>query len=191
MKKNIKKKDVLFIEGKKIYLRPIKKSDINNGWLRWINDPELRYNLLGVFPVSEKDLTSYFEAQKLPHSVMFAICDKKSNKYIGNIRLTSIDFINKNCRFGRLIGEQKFRNKGVGTEALILALRYGFETLGMNKMSTLVLAKNTASIKSNLRVGLKKEGLHKKSIFKKGKFFDEIFFSILANDFYKKYGSKN
>jgi len=78
----------------------------------------------------------------------------------------------------------------VGTEALVLALKYGFENLGLNKIYTLVTAENLSSIKSNLKAGLKKEGLHKKSIYKKGKFVDEVFFSILANDFYKKYGRK-
>jgi len=190
MKKNTKKQDIIFIKGKKIYLRPIKENDINNGWLKWINDPELRYNLFGVFPVSEKDLKNYFSTQKLPHSVMFAICENKSKKYIGNIRLSKIDYINKRCTYGRLIGDKNFRGKGVGTEALVLALKYGFENLGLNKIYTLVTAENLSSIKSNLKAGLKKEGLHKKSIYKKGKFVDEVFFSILANDFYKKYGRK-
>ena len=81
MKKNIKKKDTIFMEGKNIYLRPIKESDISNGWLKWINDPDLRYNFFGVFPISEKDLKNYFDTQKLPNSVMFAICERKSNNY--------------------------------------------------------------------------------------------------------------
>ena len=153
MKKNTKKQDIIFIKGKKIYLRPIKENDINNGWLKWINDPELRYNLFGVFPVSEKDLKNYFSTQKLPHSVMFAICENKSKKYIGNIRLSKIDYINKRCTYGRLIGDKNFRGKGVGTEALVLALKYGFENLGLNKIYTLVTAENLSSIKSNLKPG--------------------------------------
>ena len=36
----------------------------------------------------------------------------------------SVDYINKRCTYGRLIGDKNFRGKGVGTEALVLALKY-------------------------------------------------------------------
>ena len=34
------KRDARFIVGKKVYLRPLKKTDIKQGWLDWINDPK-------------------------------------------------------------------------------------------------------------------------------------------------------
>ena len=180
-------KDVKFIVGKYVYLRPIAKSDMHKGWLKWINDPDHRANLFGVFPVTEKDLKNYFNAQKLPESAMFAICIKRNNKYIGNIRLSSIDFVNKRCSFGRLIGDKNSQGKGYGSEALILVLRYAFETLGMNRVYSAIAKENNASFKSNIKVGMKKEGLLKEALFKNGKFIDEIIFSILSKDFFKKY----
>ena len=185
------KNDLRFLDGKKIYLRPLKKSDINDGWLNWINDPDARENLMGYFPVIEKDLKSYFNLQKLPYSAMFAICLKKDNKYIGNIRLSSIDWINKCCAYGRLIGNKGCRGKGYGSEALILILRYGFEVLGMNRMYTSVIKTNKASVKSSLKIGVKKEGILRKASFKQGKFFDRVSLSILAKDFFNKYGKTN
>ena len=181
-------KDVKFIVGKYVYLRPIAKSDIHKGWLKWINDPDLRTNLFGVFPVSDKDLKNYYDTQKLPESVMFAICVKKNNKYVGNIRLSSIDYIHKSCTYGRLIGDKNNRNKGYGTEELILAFRYGFETLGMHRIYSTAMSENKISISNNLKFGMRKEGIQKESILKKGKFVDEVMLSILAKDFFKKYG---
>ena len=98
---------------------------------------------------------------------MFAICIKKNNKYIGNIRLSSIDFVNKSCTFGRLIGDKNSQGKGYGSEALILVLRYAFETLGMNRVYSAIAKENNASFKSNIKVGMKKEGLLKEALFKK------------------------
>ena len=100
------KRDARFIVGKKVYLRPLKKTDVKQGWLDWINDPNSLDNLFGAFPVSEKDLKNYFNAQKLPESAMFGICTVKDNLYIGNARLSRIDWINKCCIYGRLIGHE-------------------------------------------------------------------------------------
>ena len=66
-------KDVKFIVGKYVYLRPIAKSDMHKGWLKWINDPDHRANLFGVFPVTEKDLKNYFNAQKFPELALFVL----------------------------------------------------------------------------------------------------------------------
>ena len=182
------KRDAQFIVGKKVYLRPLKKTDIKQGWLDWINDPNSLDNLFGAFPVSEKDLKNYFDAQKLPESAMFGICTVKDNLYIGNARLSRIDWINKCCIYGRLIGNEDYKNKGYGSEALVLLLRYGFETLGLNRIYSSAIVTNKASIKSNLKVGMKKEGIFREASFKDGRFIDRLALSFLAKDFFKKYG---
>ena len=140
----------------RVYLRNIKRSDIDNGWLKWINDSEALDNLFATFPLHEEDLKNYLRLQKLPHSVMFAICLKDNNEYIGNARLGNIDWINKCSTYGRLIGEKKYKNKGLGSEALVLLLKYGFKTLGLNRIASSALITNKISIKSNIKIGMKK-----------------------------------
>ncbi len=172
----------------KVYLRQIKKKDINNGWLDWINDSAALDNLFATYPINEKDLINYFKLQKLPHSIMFAICLKENNKYIGNARLGNIDWVNKCSTYGRLIGDKKYKGKGLGSEALILLLRYGFQTLGLNRIASSALATNKISIKSNLKIGMVKEGILKEASFKNGKFVDRIQLSMIAKNFFKRYG---
>ena len=57
----------------------------------------------------------------------------------------------------------------------------------MNRVYSSIAKENNASFKSNIKVGMKKEGLLKEALFKNGKFIDEIIFSILSKDFFKKY----
>ena len=176
------------INNFKVYLRQIEKKDIKDGWLNWINDSGALDNLFATFPVNEKDLKNYFNLQKLPNSIMFAICLKENDKYIGNARLGNIDWINKCSTYGRLIGEEKYKNKGFGSQALILLLRYGFITLGLNRIASSALITNTISIKSNLKIGMKKEGILRQASFKNGKFVDRVQLSMLSDDFKKLYG---
>ncbi len=171
----------------KVYLREIRKSDIKNGWLDWINDKASLDNLFSSYPINEKDLYNYFKLQKFPNSVMFAICLKENNQYIGNARLSNIDWVNKSASYGRLIGGNKHKGKGYGSEALILLLRYGFKTLGLNRISSSAIITNKSSIKSNLKIGMVKEGILKEASFKNGKYFHRIQFSMLAKNFIKKY----
>lgn len=186
--KNLINQESKYIIGDNIYLRPIKMKDIANGWMEWINDADLVDGLFGGFPVTEPELKNYFKLQRLPHSVMFAICKLKDNTYIGNGRLSQLDWINRECVYGRLIGNKKAQGKGYGSEALILLLRYAFSVLGMNRVYSSAVVTNKSSIKSNIKIGMTKEGIFREASYKKGKFYDRIAFSFLAREFYKIYG---
>ena len=54
------KKDARFIVGKKVYLRPLKKTDVKQGWLDWINDPNSLDNLFSYLKRNTIQYISYF-----------------------------------------------------------------------------------------------------------------------------------
>lgn len=171
------------LSGEKIYFRPLERSDIDAGWHDWINDHVIRENLDGVFPVNREELERYWEASGPPDSVMFAVCDKKTDQYIGNARLSSIDWINRRCAYGRLIGDKDSRGKGYGTEMLVLLMSYAFLKLGMNRMTTGVVISNEASIRSNEKAGMIREGVQREALWKDGRFQDVISFALVRADY--------
>ena len=173
--------------GERIYFRPLELSDIDNGWQAWINDKNTNEHLNGVYPVNKDELIEYYKNASPPNTVMFAICDKTDNQYIGNARLGSIDWLNRRCTYGRMIGIDKYRGKGYGTEALILLIKYGFLTLGMNRIYSGAIISNEASLKSNEKVGFVKEGVERQSLWKNGKFVDVIALAMTRDDYDKKY----
>ena len=116
--------------GQNVYLRPIESDDIDNGWLDWINDYAVNRNLASRLPVTREGLEQYWAASQPPQAVMFAICLQEDDTYIGNARLSDIDWVNRKCTSGQLIGEQRYRGRGFGSESLVLLFRYGFHELG-------------------------------------------------------------
>tara|TARA_B100000575_G_C22830441_1_gene487589 strand:+ start:113 stop:661 length:549 start_codon:yes stop_codon:yes gene_type:complete len=181
------KNKAIFIEGLKIYLRPLDKKDINLNYLKWINDQKLSNHIeASRFPHTLSDLNKYYLRQKKSkNSVLFAICLKKNHKHIGNCSLTNIDWINRRAQYGRLIGVVNQETKGSGTEALKLLQYYSFKKLNLNSIWTGVSEKNISSIKSNLKAGMKKVGKFPESIFFDGKLVNMICFCLTKKQFEK------
>lgn len=176
-----------FIKGNNVYLRPFKLKDISKKYLNWLNNPEINYGIEARFPVSELEAKNFFkETQGLKNKILFAICDNKSNKHIGNCLISNIDWINRRCRYGRLIGEKNRRKKGIGTEVTKLIQEVVFNKLNLNTMFTGSNETNIASIKSNLNAGMKKEGVSREAIYINGKYYNQINFAITKKDFLKK-----
>jgi RimJ/RimL family protein N-acetyltransferase len=67
-----------------------------------INDPTSTDGLFVSYPVSREELERYYEESQPPNAIMFAICVKENGCYIGNARLSGIEWINHLCAYGRL-----------------------------------------------------------------------------------------
>ncbi len=72
--------------------------------------------------------------------------------------------------------------QGFMTEALREVVRFGFETLGLNRIQAHVMLGNTASDRLLDELGFQEEGLLHEYAFFKGQFHDLKRFSILRSD---------
>lgn len=178
-----------WLVGEKIYLRAIEKSDIDDGWHDWINDPINTVGLWTPNPQGHHHMVDYFDSQQ-DHSrtVMFAICERETGRYIGNARLFDINWIHRICGYGRLIGPRDARGKGLGSDALIQLLRHGFHGLGMNRIWSAAWVQNAQSLSSNDKVGMTREGIAKEFVFKNGEFHDAVYLRMLRSEFDELHG---
>ena len=175
--------------GKRCYLRPMELEDLGSDYLNWINDASSSKYILGSgFPVNKTMLSRYFEENQPPNAVLFAICDVDTDLHFGNARLGHIDWINRSARYGRLIGNADYRGNGYGGEALFLLLKYGFHSLGLNRIWSAANIENSPSRKSNDGVGMIEEGVLREFIWCDGKFHDAMALSMLRSDFDRLYG---
>jgi|ETN02SMinimDraft_4_1059925.scaffolds.fasta_scaffold117388_2 RimJ/RimL family protein N-acetyltransferase len=174
--------------GEKTYLRPLEREDIDNGWHDWINDPEINIHLINPWPQTRESLVDYFEQSTPPNCVMFAICDKETDTYIGNARLSSIDWIHRTALYGRLVGPREYRGGGYGTDALVLLFRYGFHFLGLNRIWSTAWIENDVSLASNDKFGMTREGIMRQAVFKNGDFHDTVILAMLRHDFDRLHG---
>lgn len=168
------------IKGERLYLSPVSVDDAEI-YTKWMNDEDVSEKLGNYYKVR----TLNFEKKWLENEdgYSFAIVLKEDNRLIGNICLLDVNHINQTASLGIFIGEKEDRNKGYGKESIKLLLNYGFNTLNLNNIMLEVFSFNKYAIRTYEKIGFKKIGIRRDSIYRKGKRYDEVFMDILKDDF--------
>jgi RimJ/RimL family protein N-acetyltransferase len=175
---------VIFLEGKRLYLRPHELKDVER-CRKWINNPNIRPFLLLQFPISEAGERAWLESLNSvsnPSDIVFAIVLKRGDRLIGNTGIHRIDWLNRHAMTGAMIGEIDCQGKGYGSEAKELILRYCFNTLGLHRISSSVLANNPRSLAYLKKAGYREEGIQREHFFRNGQWVDEVLLSILEDE---------
>lgn len=171
------------IDGINIYLRIARESDLDD-YFTYLQDPELR--LTGTQrEFTYDEIATWIRKISVINSdrIDFLIFLKKSNELLGEVVLNEIDSINRcaNIRIG--IQGTQHRGKGYGTEAIIQMLRYGFNTINLHRIDLTVFTFNLRAIHVYEKIGFKREGLHRDTLYLDGKFHDMITMAILEDEF--------
>ena len=80
------------------------------------------------------------------------------------------------------IGEKDAWGHGYGTEATRLMLAHAFETLGLHRIALSVFEFNERAIRAYTTCGFVIEGRARESIWRDGRWWDEISMSVLASE---------
>ena len=111
------------------------------------------------------------------------MCLSEDDRYIGNVSITNINKINRYGCSKILIGDRACWERGIGTEAYNQLLEYAFNERGFHRIEARVLEENKASVKMHQKCGYQMEGILRESVFKNGRWQNQIVFSILENEF--------
>jgi RimJ/RimL family protein N-acetyltransferase len=173
-----------FLTGKQIYLSALAKEDITADYISWLNDKDVcRENSHATFPNTSEKTMAYVEAvSKTNSEVVLAIKWKKNNEHIGNISLQRINWVSRSAELAIIIGNKKYWNKGVGTEAYRLMIDYAFDRLNLNRISSGQTLRNKGMINVCIKCGMKEEGIARESMFKEGEYIDTVTYSILSKE---------
>lgn len=79
-----------------------------------------------------------------------------------------------------LLGE--YRGRGIMTEAMGVVLPYGFKTMTLNRVEARVDSRNGPSIRLLERLGFHRDAHLRESTWWRGRFVDDVIFSLLARD---------
>jgi len=174
-----------FAEGSLVLLRPLERTDLNERYLNWLNDPEVtRYTETGSFPSSTEDLDNYYGSMSgSRNDVLLAVEDKQSGKHIGNVKLGPIHWLHRSATFGILIGEKEFWGKGVGLEATRLMVEYGFDRLNLHRIDLGVFAEHEAAVRCYEQAGFKLEGRMREDLFHDGEYKDRLWMGLLRSEY--------
>jgi len=114
-----------------------------------------------------------------PDRLDLAVVDKATGECVGEVVLNQWDPGNESCNFRILIGPRG-RDRGLGTEATRLIIGYGFEHLGLHRISLEVYAFNPRARRAYEKVGFRAEGVLRESLRYNGEWHDATVMSILA-----------
>ena len=185
---------VVFLKGKKVVLRPMRKETDLESSVLWLNNEDVRCFLALYLPVNFRAEEEWFDKlAKDKENIVLAI-ETSDGKFIGIMGLHRINWKDRTATTGAVIGDKEYWGKGYGTEAKMLLLDYAFNTLNLRKIGSMVIAFNKRSLAYSLHCGYKVEGVLKKHIFKKRKYWDEIVLGVFKKDWLsarKRYNARN
>lgn len=104
---------------------------------------------------------------------------------IGDVALQDVDFKNRCCSIGIGFAKIKNRSKGYGTEAVKLLLEYGFNNIGIERISANTLKQNIPAQHLLKKLNFKLEGIEKKAVYLGGEKCDRLNYAILIEDYNK------
>ena len=172
-----------FLIGDNVYLRAIEVEDAPC-FVEWLNDPEVRCYLARNFPPLNlgREREWIENLYKDQNRVVFGIVLKTSDKLIGSTGLEGIDWRNRRAGFGIVIGDKTEWSKGAGTEATKLVVRYGFDTLNLNRIFLHVFDRNPRAMRAYEKAGFVKEGMLRQDRYIDGAYRDSIVMGILREE---------
>ncbi len=173
-----------FINGERIYLRPLDESDAYSNYMNWFNDEEVcRYNNHFRYPYLYEDALNYINyARKTKDSLILAIIQRDEDNHIGNISLQDINYIHRTTEFAIVLGEKQHWNKGYAKEAANLLLHHAFGELNLNRLSCGTFHTNTGMQKLAESLGFIKEGIRRSAVFKNNEYIDIYEYGILREE---------
>lgn len=124
-----------------ISLCPMTREMCHDFYKGFQNDPAIGHYYEFVYTASWAD--SYFDKNNVPDRRVFAILVNR--EIVGECKLKDIDFAKKECSMGIHLRDDSVKEKGYGTQAERLVLRYAFEELGMVAVNADAALKNTRS----------------------------------------------
>lgn len=178
---------IRFYEGDRIYFRPIELEDEPK--LRaWINNPLNWSTLARCMPLNGVREREWIEGlYKDGRNIVLAVVVRDGDRHIGNIGLHGIDPVNRKATFGIVIGDTRFQGLGFGSEAVALAVKYGFEVLNLHRIELDVFADNARARRVYEKAGFVAEGVGRQAFYRHGEWVDDVRYAILRDEWVRKF----
>lgn len=174
------------IVGKRVRLRAVERADLPT-IQRWMNDPEILKRIYTWRHLSVAAEERWLEGLTGSNTdFVFAIeatdGEGVSPRFLGTTGIHGVDWKNRLCSVGIIIGEERERGRGFGTEALFLLARYAQQELGMHRVELEVYPFNLPAIRSYEKLGFRHDGTRRGATFREGRFQDVLVMGVLPGE---------
>jgi RimJ/RimL family protein N-acetyltransferase len=130
------------------------------------------------------------ELEKTPNAIIFAIRTVADGALIGTVGFHEIEWANGSAWLAMGIGERQAWGQGYGTEALHLALQYGFDELNLHRVTLTVIAYNARAIALYERAGFQREGVFREFGRRDGQRYDMYLYGLLRPEWESGSGAR-
>lgn len=160
----------------KIFLEELRVDYLSDNYINWMKDREVtKYLTGGSKDYTVQELKEYVnKMNESKTDFLLGIFLKDGKAHIGNIKIGCIDSVYKFGNLGLLIGDKDMWGKGLATEAIILATKYAFDKLKLNKLKAGIIIENKGSHKAFLKAGYREVEIIKNYISLNGNNADVI-----------------
>ncbi len=151
---------------------------------RWYADPEIaRLARYQQTPMRADEIDRFFEARVVgPAALAMAVHERATNRLVGTCAFSQLDGENGSALYHITIGESDVWGRGYGTEATRLMLDHAFGKLAIHRVGLFVFEFNERAIRAYRRCGFVIEGRSRESVWRDGRWWDELAMSVLESD---------
>jgi RimJ/RimL family protein N-acetyltransferase len=178
------------LRDKRITLRGLEVEDATE-ILRHFNDLEVRRFLATAHYIAKEEeeqwIRSTWEARRKGESYIFGIELNEPKQLIGTCGFHTVSAIHRATELGIAVWNKQYWGKGLGTEALILVLNYGFNILNLHSVYLTVIEDNLRAQRAYLKVGFQSAGRHRQAVYQDGTYKDLLLMDILADEYRRRY----
>lgn len=182
-------RNFLELNGNIVYLKKLDKEYIEEYWDNFKNTSIETMIFTGSAQAFNKtEIENYIDRVAADSDrVDFLIFSKQDNKLVGEVVINEVDRNNRCGNIRVLINRKEDFSKGYGTEAMILALNYGFGMFNLHRIELEAYPFNNRAIHVYEKIGFKREGLRRDGAYYNHKYYDMITMSFLENEFRERY----
>lgn len=172
------------LQGEKIRLTALTEEDLEP-ISRWYEDSYfLRlYDSAPAYPKTRKEIQERIkESQADDNTFIFAIRPRHSDQVIGLLELDGISWPHGTSFVSIGIGDEAHRGRGMGKEAMRLALRFAFDELNLHRLCLTVFSYNEGAIALYEQLGFRHEGTFREHLRRDGQRYDMLLYGILRHE---------
>ncbi|HEX3723585.1 MAG TPA: GNAT family protein [Nitrolancea sp.] len=174
---------IVNVTGAKVALGPLCR-DLIPTFCRWKNALSTSRTLGLSWPATiEQEEATYEQSVASTTRIDFIVYEGETLQPIGTTFLYEIDHRHSRAGFGIIIGEERARGRGYGTEATRLTLDYAFNALGLQNVMLTVYEFNVAGIHAYRNAGFQEIGRRRRCSRLGPKLWDLIYMDCVADDF--------
>jgi [ribosomal protein S5]-alanine N-acetyltransferase len=179
------------LESERLIIKPMEPQDLEYQLnLRW--DKDITEYLIHD-PISFKNQSDWYNNLKktdLACSIFLKVKPEEGSlKIIGNVGLFDTNYRHQRAGIRARI-DPEYQRKGIATEAMVMMMDYGYNTLNLNKITADSFCENEPIVKLITKMGFTKEGILEKHFFHNGKFRDAYQLGFLRENFNAIYHKK-